>query len=137
LFGIRSLGLGHAITGVCVRREATRQHERVSQQSAELAELLELPAAVGPDDIRITDATLAPGYGRLNEACREAIRLAAENEGLLLDPVYTGKTMAGMIHCLRQRPPAAPGDVLFLHSGGGPALFAYAEDLEEGLKPFE
>jgi D-cysteine desulfhydrase/L-cysteate sulfo-lyase len=134
LYGLRALGLDHAVTGVCVRREAARQRRRVGQRVAELARLLALPVAFEPEDIRLTDATLAPGYGRLNEACFEALELAALNEGLLLDPVYTAKTLAGMIHCLRRRELAAPGAAVFIHTGGGPALFAYADDLDRRLK---
>ncbi len=133
LYGIRALGLGTAITGVCVRRDAVRQRERVADRVVGIGALLDSPVSLGGDDIRLTDATLAPGYGRLNDAVLEAVRLAAHHEGLLLDPVYTGKTMAGMVRCLGERQPAAPGAVLFIHTGGGPALFAYANELEAGL----
>ena len=59
----------------------------------------------------------------------QAIRLVAETEGLILDPVYSGKAMAGLIDHIRQGRLGADHTVVFLHTGGLPALFAYAEDL--------
>ena len=66
----------------------------------------------------------APGYGRLNDAVREAMAMAARHEALLLDPVYTGKAMAGLVAHVRAGRIAAGSRVLFLHTGGLPALFA-------------
>lgn len=133
LFGLRALGIDTAVTGVCVRRGADRQVERVADRVNGIGELLELPIELASDDIRLVDDLLAPGYGQLNDATFEAMQMSAHQEGLLLDPVYTGKAMAGLIHCLRQRPPAGPGDVLFIHTGGQPALFGYATELETRL----
>ena len=78
--------------------------------------------------MRVDDGVLAPGYGRLNDATVRAIRRTAEAEGQFLDPVYTGRAMAGLI----QRAEAgqlAGGRVLFWHTGGQPALFGYADQL--------
>ena len=72
---------------------------------------------------------LAPGYGRLNDAVREALELAARRDALLLDPVYTGKAMAGLIAHMRAWRIAPGSRVLFLHTGGLPAIFAYADRL--------
>ena len=80
-------------------------------------------------DVDVCDAVLAPGYGRLNEAVREAMALAAGHEGLLLDPVYTGKAMAGLIAHVRSGRIAPGSRVLFVHTGGQPALFAYGDSL--------
>ena len=86
-------------------------------------------AAVPPDAIVLDDSVLAPGYGRLNDHVREARGLAARCEGLLLDPVYTGKTMAGLIAAIRDRRLGSNETAVLLHTGGTPALFAYDEDL--------
>ena len=67
------------------------------------------------------------GYGVPTRAGLDAIALLARTEGLLLDPVYTGKAMAALIDRARLRQLRQP--VIFLHSGGVPALFAYAEEL--------
>ena len=75
----------------------------------------------------------APGYGRLNDAVREAMALAARHEALLLDPVYTGKAMAGLVAHMRAGRIAAGSRVLFVHTGGLPAIFAYADRLGSWL----
>jgi len=92
---------------------------------ARTAELLGLPATrAGRLDLR--DDWLGEGYGLPTEAMREAVSLTARSEGLLLDPVYTGKAMAGLIGSYRQGK-LPGGNVLFWHTGGAPGLFAYPE----------
>jgi D-cysteine desulfhydrase len=72
---------------------------------------------------------LGAGYAVLGEPEREAIRLAAQTEGLLLDPVYTGRAFAGMMDLIHKGSIRRDETVLFWHTGGTPALFAYAEEL--------
>lgn len=126
LFGLRLLGIDTPVQGVCVRRDASAQRKRVAGRLDALADLLGVPNPTRPDDILLYDDALAPGYGRLNPASREAIDRAARREGLLLDPVYTGKVMAGVIALSRIW---AGKRVLFLHTGGQPALFGYGDTL--------
>lgn len=84
---------------------------------------------MGWDDVVQIDDYIGPGYARLSPACAAAIRMVAELEGILLDPVYTGKVMAGLIDHARTGV-LSPGDtVLFVHTGGLPELFNYAEEL--------
>ena len=97
--------------------------------AAALAAMIERPSAFDAGDVDVCDAVLAPGYGRLNDAVREALEMAARHEALLLDPVYTGKAMAGLIAHVRSGRIAAGSRVLFLHTGGLPAIFAYADRL--------
>jgi 1-aminocyclopropane-1-carboxylate deaminase/D-cysteine desulfhydrase-like pyridoxal-dependent ACC family enzyme len=79
----------------------------------------------------LRDRWLGPGYGLPTDPLREAISLAARSEGLLLDPVYTGKALAGLISLRRQG--NLPGEnVLFWHTGGSPGLFAYPELVPSG-----
>ena len=73
----------------------------MAQVAAELAGMIERPAAFDAGDVEVSDAVHAPGYGRLNDAVREAMALAARHEALLLDPVYTGKAMAGLVAYVR------------------------------------
>ena len=129
LAGLRALGERAPILGICVRRDAASQGARVAQVAGELAAMIERPDAFDAGDVDVSDAVLAPGYGRLNEAVREAMALAARHEGLLLDPVYTARAMAGLIDHVRSGRIAAGSRVLFVHTGGQPALFAYAESL--------
>ena len=72
---------------------------------------------------------LGQGYGVVGEAEREAIRLTAQLEGILLDPVYSGRAMAGLIDLIRGGQIGAEAPVLFWHTGGAPALFAYGDEL--------
>ncbi len=128
LVGLRALGIGSRVTGVCVRRDAAAQAARVARRCRDLEALLGLPHRVTDADVRTFDGVLAPGYGRLNEATVAAIRRTAEAEGLFLDPVYTGKVMAALFD-RAQAGDLAGGRVLFWHTGGQPALFAYADKL--------
>jgi len=85
-----------------------------------------------PAEIDNHDAYIGRRYGVATEASREALRLVAETEGILLDPVYSSKAMAGLIDHIRQGRLGAGDRVLFLHTGGTPAIFAYAQDLLGG-----
>ena len=129
LVGLRALGERVPVLGICVRRDAAGQAARVARAAAALAAMIERPDAFDAGDVDVSDAVLAPGYGRLNEAVREAMALAARHEGLLLDPVYTAKAMAGLIAHVRSGRIAPGSRVLFVHTGGQPALFAYADSL--------
>ncbi len=126
LFGLRALGDKTPVTGICVRRDRIGQTARVHQRLEDLATLLDMPNPVTPYDIRLEDHTLAPGYGRMTPEIKTAIQRTAQAEGLLLDPVYTGKVMAGLIALA---PALRRKSVLFWHTGGQPALFAYADAL--------
>jgi D-cysteine desulfhydrase/L-cysteate sulfo-lyase len=133
LFGLRALGSTVPVIGICVRRGAAAQHPRIQARCAAIADLLGMRPVVRDDDICLDETHLAPGYGQLNDASREAIRLAAHQEALLLDPVYTAKTMAGFLAAARRD--AGKGGRLFVHTGGTPALFAYGDSLMEGAAP--
>ena len=133
LVGSRALGEAVPVYGICVRRDARRQGDRVAQVAAELAGMIERAAAFDAGDVEVSDAVHAPGYGRLNDAVREAMALAARHEALLLDPVYTGKAMAGLVAHVRAGRIAAGSRVLFVHTGGLPAIFAYADRLGSWL----
>ncbi len=133
LFGLRALGSDIPVMGVCVRRSSDQQTPRVWARCLEIADLLEIDIPFDQTDVRTMDATLAPGYGQLNDMTLEALKLAASKEGLILDPVYTGKVFAGMIHRVRQNDYSPSDNVLFIHTGGQPALFAYEPDITRAL----
>jgi D-cysteine desulfhydrase len=78
-------------------------------------------------DIEVSDAFVGQGYGYPTDAADAAIRLAARTEGLVLDPVYTGKAMSGLIDMIAKGRFADGRDLVFLHTGGSPALFAYPD----------
>lgn len=131
LFGLRALGASIPVTGYCVRRPAAEQKPRIERRCAEIADLLGVPNPVSPEDVVVNDRFLGPGYGELNLPTARAIRLGARGEALMLDPVYSGKCMAGALNIAGNRP--EDENVLFLHTGGTPALFAYANKLQAML----
>jgi len=135
LFGLRALGSNIPVIGVCVRRPADQQSPRVMARCQEIASLLDAELPVTNEDVITTDATLAPGYGQLNAMTLEALQLAASKEALILDPVYTGKVFAGMIHRIRHGGYPSDANVLFIHTGGQPALFAYEPEITQAMDP--
>ena len=83
-------------------------------------------AAAGID---IRDEYIGERYGAVTPGSRDALALLARTEGILLDPVYTGKAMAGLIDDARQGRLGANDQVVFIHTGGTPAVFAYRDEL--------
>lgn len=95
----------------------------------ETEEMLGLPTRVQRADVHTTGKFVGPGYGLPTKAGLEAIKLVALTEGILCDPVYTGKGLAHLIADIRKGKWKKGQNVVFLHTGGAPALFAYAESL--------
>ncbi len=93
------------------------------------AELLGLPHRLTGADIDVRTDYIGPGYGVVTGASREAMDLVAKTEGILLDPVYTGKAMAGLIDDVRQGRLHKDETAVFIHTGGTPAVFAYRDEL--------
>jgi D-cysteine desulfhydrase len=111
------------VIGVTVSRTDEAQRPKVQGLAERTAELLGVPL---PDAFKVIlwDEYFAPRYGEPSAGTLAAIKLVASQEGLLLDPVYTGKAMAGLLDGIgRQR--FEEGPIIFLHTGGAPALFAY------------
>jgi len=131
LFGLRALGSEIPVTGVCVRRNAELQKERIVNTCEGISGLLDLEFNVCTDDIVLDDNFLAAGYGLQNKETIEAINLGARQEGMLVDPVYTAKVLAATVH--RSKLADEKSTYLFWHTGGTPALFAYPRALEELL----
>ena len=129
LFGLRALGITAPVLGICVRRSADLQRPRILTLCSEISDLLGIASPVTAADVHVTDDFLAPGYGQINPPTREAILTGAAREALMLDPVYTGKTMAGFLD--RARNGASGETLVFLHTGGTPAIFAYGDVLGE------
>jgi len=125
----RTLGYPGEILGVSVDLGAPALQEKLAPLATATAELLGLPEAFLPSDFLVDDGYVGAGYGVLGDLERDAIRLAAETEGLLLDPVYTGRAFGGLLDLIRQGA-FDPGErLLFWHTGGLPALFAAGERL--------
>ncbi|MFK7941869.1 MAG: D-cysteine desulfhydrase family protein [Paracoccaceae bacterium] len=127
LFGMRALGSDTPITGYCVRRPAVRQKPRIEGKCQEMADLLGIDNPVSADDVVVNDRFLVPGYGKLNLPTERAVSMGARTEALMLDPVYTGKCMAGALTLAGNLPSEA--NILFIHTGGTPGIFAYGDAL--------
>jgi D-cysteine desulfhydrase family pyridoxal phosphate-dependent enzyme len=106
--------------------------EAVPALAAEVAALAALPEPVGA--VRLDVDRIGPGYGEPTPDCREALDLMARLEGVVLDPVYTGKAMAGLIAAVRGGEITSSQRIMFVHTGGTPALFAssYAAWVRDG-----
>ena len=127
--GARLEGFAGRLTGISVDQPAPALSARVAELAAATAALLGRPEAFAAGDIEVQDAYLGGGYGVVGALEREALQQFARQEGLLLDPVYTARAAGGMLDLVR-RGRITPGDrVLFWHTGGTPALFAYESDL--------
>nr|WP_159466235.1 D-cysteine desulfhydrase [Scandinavium goeteborgense] len=120
--GLEQLMPDVELIGVTVSRNIADQKPKVVTLQQAVAESLELKANA---DITLWDDYFAPGYGTPNDEGMEAVKLLARLEGILLDPVYTGKAMAGLIDGISQKRFKDEGPILFVHTGGAPALFAY------------
>ncbi|MDI9222694.1 D-cysteine desulfhydrase [Pantoea sp. EA-12] len=122
-----AVGLEHLLpetelVGVTVSRKVEAQLPVVERIRTALAEQLEVQVHA---PITLWDDYFAPRYGEPNEEGMEAVKLLARLEGIMLDPVYTGKAMAGLIDGIAQNRFRREGPLLFVHTGGSPALFAY------------
>ncbi|WP_442801493.1 D-cysteine desulfhydrase [Serratia rubidaea] len=120
--GLQQLLPDSELIGVTVSRRAEEQLPKVEQIRQELALALGLEAQA---PIMLWDDYFAPQYGMPNDEGMAAVQLLAQQEGILLDPVYTGKAMAGLIDGIAQGRFRDDGPILFVHTGGAPALFAY------------
>ncbi len=129
----KSLGLRTRVVAISVQRTAEFIAPLVARRACEAAALLKLPVTVSTDDFDIDDRFIGPGYGRPTAEAIAAIRLAGRTEGIVLDPVYTGKAFAGLCAQQREGRWTGSGPLVFFHSGGAPGLFVHAEAVARGL----
>ncbi len=128
--GLRGSGCEAPILGIGVSAGQEGQVERVYQLACETAEYVGAAGCVSREDIVVDCSYVGPGYGEPTDAMNEAVLLAARLEGLLFDPVYTGKAMAGLIDYVRSGRIGSDETIVFLHTGGAAGLFAYADTLK-------
>ena len=113
------------LTGINVRRPREEQEPIVHKLAEETAALLGIRGGIPRDAIAALGDWVGPGYSLPSAEMIEAVRMLAQVEGILLDPVYTGKAMAGLIGLIRRGEFRKGEHVLFVHTGGAPALYAY------------
>jgi len=119
------------ILGMNVSRTKEVQEEIVYKLAVETAEHLEVKGGVDRDAIVCYGDYVGPGYSQPTDSMVEAVKLFSMNEAILLDPVYSGKTAAGLIDQVRKGTFAKGSNVLFLHTGGSPALYAYVDTFRQ------
>ena len=130
--GFHAIGHDLPVMGVSVRQPRERQMNAVHSLTQKTLEKLGAPG-VPLSKILVDDGYVGEGYGIPAESTLEAIKLLAQYEGILLDPVYSAKGMAGLIGMVRQGFFKPSDRVLFLHTGGATALFAYQDQLIASL----
>ncbi|WBH18170.1 D-cysteate sulfo-lyase [Sphingomonas radiodurans] len=123
--GLIGNSAGIPVTGINVRRPRAEQEGNVHKLAVAVAALAGVEAEISPDAIVCRDEWVGPGYSLPTPEMIDAVRMFASHEGVLLDPVYTGKAAAGLIALVQSGEIARDERVLFLHTGGSPALYAY------------
>jgi len=127
LAGMVALQRPVTVCGINIMGAVAAQRDMVGRLAERTLALAGVAAQGMPADIQLYGDYLGTGYGMPTAAGMAAIRLLAEQEGVLLDPVYTGKAMSGLLDLLRQGHWSADDHVVFLHTGGQAGLFAYAD----------
>jgi D-cysteine desulfhydrase family pyridoxal phosphate-dependent enzyme len=127
--GAHRFGFEGEILGISVDPTAEILTPGVIHLAQEICTHLDCELQLEPEDVFVNDDYLGEGYAVMGDLERDAVRLFARLEGLLLDPVYTGRAAGGMIDLIRQGAFNPEDKLLFWHTGGTPALFAYASEL--------
>jgi D-cysteine desulfhydrase family pyridoxal phosphate-dependent enzyme len=127
--GAKAFGFKGRVLGISVASKVDDLMGVLEQLSNDTAKHLGLDLYLPHDAFEVNDDYLGAGYGKPAEPEREAIRLLAQSEGILVDPVYTGRALAGLIDLIRKGTFDKDETVLFWHTGGTAALFAYVEEL--------
>ncbi|MFO7552032.1 MAG: D-cysteine desulfhydrase [Haliea sp.] len=127
--GLRATHSDIPVLGIGVNAPREIQEERVFRLATATADLIGAGDCVRRQDVVANCDYIGDGYGIPTEAMREALVLLARLEGLLFDPVYSGKALAGLIDLVQQRHFRAEQSIVFLHTGGSAGLFGYRDDL--------
>lgn len=127
--GARALDFGGHILGISVEQRSDPLRRFMAELATATADHLGLGFAFAPEDFCVNDDYLGGGYGVVGDLEREAIRVAASTEGVLLDPAYTGRAFGGLLDLIRRGVFRADERVLFWHTGGTAGLFGYADKM--------
>ncbi|WP_019244108.1 MULTISPECIES: D-cysteine desulfhydrase [Bacillus] len=129
--GFQGLNSDVPVIGINISRNKEEQESKVYNLLLEMNEYLDLKNEVSKDHVQCFDEYVGPGYAVPTDEMIEAVKLVASTEGILLDPVYTGKAMAGLIDLIRKGTFNKEDNIVFIHSGGSPALYAYTSTFNE------
>jgi len=127
--GFYGCNMNVPVLGINVSRTKQDQEELVYGLVKRTAQHVGLNSEIPRDTVTCFDEYVGPGYSLPTPGMAEAVRMVAKTEGILLDPVYTGKTMAGLIDLVRKGHFTKDDIVLFVHTGGSPALYVYQDYL--------
>lgn len=130
--GLKATSSDVPLLGIGVSVPRTQQEEKVFALAEETAALIGAPGCVAREDVVANCDYVGDGYGVPTEAMNDAVLLLARQEGLLFDPVYSGKALAGMIDLIHRGRFSKSDNVVFLHTGGAAGLFAYEDQLHVG-----
>jgi len=132
VLGAKVTGFSGKLHGVRINkddRDAAPYEHELTQITNEAAKYVGCDAQFTATDFKVDYGYLGGGYGVVSDLERDAIRLLGAREGVVLDPVYSGRAMGALIDLIRKKAFRSDETVLFWHTGGAPALFAYAQDL--------
>ena len=127
--GFYGCNMNIPVVGINVSRAKEEQEDIVYGLVRETAKHVGVNSEIPRDAVNCFGDYVGPGYSLPTTEMAEAVKLVARTEGILLDPVYTGKTMAGLIDLVRQGYFKKESNILFVHTGGSPALYVYADYL--------
>ncbi|QCC84948.1 D-cysteine desulfhydrase [Desulfovibrio desulfuricans] len=127
LLGMLACNMNIPVTGIGVNRKKPVQEQAVFDLMHQTADLIGAAVNIPREAVVAYDDYVGPGYSLPTAAMAEAVTLLARTESILLDPVYSGKAMSGLIDLVRKGVLPAGSNVLFLHTGGSPALYAYED----------
>lgn len=128
--GLEGMNAGVPVLGIGVRLPRDQQEENVYNLALKTAKYVGMNGSVPREAVMANCDYVGAGYGAPTEAMGEAVRMLAQEEGILLDPVYSGKAMAGMIDLIRKGELPKRETVVFLHTGGAVGLFGYTHFFE-------
>ena len=128
ILAAKNLGLDWRFTGVTVNYEMPLDGY-IFQHTEDIRKLLDLPMTFAERDMRVLDQFVGEGYGVMTVEVSDAIRLAAQTDAIMLDPNYTGTVMAAMLDDIREGNVSDDETLIFLHTGGLPAIFTFASEL--------
>ncbi len=124
----KNLGLDWRFTGVTVNYDMPLG-DYIFQHADDIKELLDLPITFAEPDMRVLDQFVGEGYGIMTAEVVEAIKMSAQTDAIILDPNYTGTVMAALLNDVREANVTPNETIIFLHTGGLPALFTFANEL--------
>ena len=130
IVGLQAMNAGIPLLGIGVSAGREAQEQKVYDLACETADYIGVPGCVARDDVIANCDYVGDGYGIPTEAMNEAVMLLARLEGLLFDPVYSGKALAGLIDLVGKGHFEGAENIVFLHTGGSAALFAYKGELQ-------